>query len=179
MLVVGFALLFMLVLAFGDLTSWIDDDVFIHMPIVKRISMGDIPPHMPYFPDSYLRGQSVEIFLLELSRFLDLRPEIAIIYVTLAICPAYILMFHALAWRLSSGSRIATAFCFFGMLFLVSFSIGPYNIRAGSITYAFNNHAFAWSYPVFIGWLLQRSLAILGDRGHFDLSDFKRMRCCL
>ena len=175
MLVVGFALLFMLVLAFGDLTSWIDDDVFIHMPIVKRISMGDIPPHMPYFPDSYLRGHiGRDLFTGTIARFLDLRPEIAIIYVTLAICPAYILMFHALAWRLSSGSRIATAFCFFGMLFLVSFSIGPYNIRAGSITYAFNNHAFAWSYPVFIGWLLQRSLAILGDRGHFDLSDLQK-----
>jgi hypothetical protein len=176
MLVVGLALLYMLLVALGDLSYAIDDDAFVHLPNVKRIAMGDLPPHFPYFPDAYLRGHiGRDLFTGTIARFLDLRPELAIIYVTLAICPLYILMFHALAWRLAAGTRVATCFCFFGLLFLVSFTIGPYYIRTGSITYVFNNNAVAFGYAAFFGWLLHRELSFAAGSHVRALSNLTRV----
>jgi len=156
-IMVAVAMLFMLLFAFAVLTGFIDDDLPIHLPIIKRISMGDVPPHFPYFPSSLLRGHvGRDVFIGTIARFMDLRPEIALIYVTLALCPAYVVTAHSLAWRLARGERYPTCFCFFGLLFLVSFAIGPYEIRAGSITYVFNNNAFAFGYAFFFGWLIER-----------------------
>lgn len=149
------AVVFMFLLAFGDLVSTLDDDIFIHLSTIKRIAMGDIPPHLPFAPDTLLRGHTGrDIFTGTIARILDLRPELAIVYVTLALCPAYVLSFHSLAARLAEKNRLATCFCFFGMLFIVSFAIGDRSIRAGSITYIWNNNAFAYPYTISFAWLL-------------------------
>lgn len=152
-------MIFMALLAFGDLSWHIDDDLFIHFPNIKRIAMGDIPPHVPYFPQSYLRGHTARVmFVGTLARFLDLRPELAVIYVTLSVVPFYILVFHTLSWRLARENRILTAYCFFGLLFLVSFAIGATAVRAGAITYVWNNNIFCYSHAVFIAWLIERTI---------------------
>ncbi|MGO9397885.1 MAG: hypothetical protein ACLP19_08590 [Xanthobacteraceae bacterium] len=164
--VVLIVLVFMVTFAFGDLTNIIDDDLFIHLPIIKRVAMGDVPPHVPYFPDSYLRGHfGRDLFTGTVARLCYLRPELGIVYVTLACCPAYVLSFHALANRLGQGRRWPTCFCFIGLLFLVSAAIGPYAIRAGSITYVFNNNAFAFGYAAFFAWLLERTVTAIGEVG--------------
>src|SRR5262249_5753159 len=150
--------------AFGDLTNILDDDMFVHLPIIKRVAMGDVPPHVPYFPDSFLRGHfGRDLFTGTVARLCYLRPELGIVYVTLACCPAYILVFYALANRLGQGRRWPTCFCFVGLLFLVSSAIGPYTIRAGSITYVFNNNAFAFGYAAFFAWLLERTITAIGE----------------
>ena len=160
--VVTIALVFMVINAFGDLTSAIDDDLFIHLPIIKRVSMGDIPPHFPYFPDIYLRGHiGRDLFIGTLARLTSLRPELAVVYVTLACCPPYILAFHALAYRLGQGRRLPTCFCFFGLLFLISAAIGSSALRAGEITWVFNNHVFAFGYAAFFAWLVERTTTAL------------------
>jgi hypothetical protein len=162
--VVLVVLVFMVTFAFGDLTNIIDDDLFIHLPIIKRVAMGDIPPHVPYFPDSYLRGHfGRDLFTGTVARLCYLRPELGVVYVTLACCPAYVLCFYALAHRLGQGRRWSTCFCFIGLLFLVSAAIGPYVIRAGSITYVFNNTAFAFGYAAFFAWLLERTVTAIGE----------------
>ena len=155
------AFLFMVVFAFGELTLYLDDDIFIHLPNIKQIAMGDIPPHVPYFPNTFLRGHiGRDLYTGIIARLLDLRPELAIVYVTLAVCPAYILIFHALARRLGEERDIPTSFCFVGLLFFVSFVVEPFAIRAGIVTYVMNNNAFAYSYVVFFGWLLYRALEL-------------------
>ncbi len=155
-LVLG-ALLFMLISAFGDMCNTIDDDLWIHFPNIKRAAMGDIPIHNPYFPDSLLRGHTArDVFTGTIARLSEPRPDLAIIYATLAICPAYIFMFHFLARRLAGGDRLQSCLCFFGLLFFVSFAIGGVQIRAGSITYVFNNNQLAVSYAAFFAWLIQR-----------------------
>lgn len=163
-LLVLFAMTFMGLLAFGDLSWHIDDDLFIHLPNIKRIAMGDIPPHVPYFPDSLLRGHIARVmFVGTVARFLDLRAELALIYVTLAVVPFYIMVYHALAWRLADGNRILSAYCFFGLLFLVSFAVGATAVRAGAITYVWNNNIFAYSHAVFIGWLIERAITVFAN----------------
>lgn len=173
--IVFLTLLFMLVCSFGDLSTTVDDDFFIHGPIIKRIAMGDIPPHMPFFPDTYLRGHvGRNIFTGSIASLLDLRPELAIMYVTLAICPFYVLVFHALAQRLAGGKPIETCFCFIGLLFLVSGAIGTSEIRAGSITYIWNNNEIAYSHLVFVGWLTHRAASRFIQSGAESLFDFLR-----
>ncbi len=158
LLLIAFASVFMLVLTFGDLATLIDDDVFIHLANIKRIAMGDVPPHLPYFPDVVLRGHIArDLFIGTVARFLHLTPELAIISVTLAVVPFYIGMFYVFACRMAREDRMLTAFCFFGTLFLVSFAIGTAQVRAGSITYIWNNNIFAFSHSIFMGWLVERA----------------------
>lgn len=169
--IVSLALLLLTVVIFRELCVEIDDDYFIHLPNIKRISMGDIPPHMPYFPDSVLRGHIArDLFIGTIARFLQLTPELSIIYVSLAICPAYVLVFHSLASRLSGGLRIPTCFCFTGLLLFISGAIGDYSIRAGCMTYAFNNNLFAWPHVVFIAWLIERAVSIFNVKESIDKS---------
>lgn len=158
---VALCFVFMTLLAFGDLAKYVDDDVFIHLPNIKRVAMGDIPPHMPYFPQTYLRGHTGrDLFTGTVARLLDLEPELAVIYVTLAVCPAVILMFFSFAWRMGAGDRAKTCFCFVGSLFLVSFSVGAQlDVRAGPITYVWNNNIFVWGHAVFMAWLIYRSMS--------------------
>lgn len=173
LIVVAGALAFMLISTFGDLSTTVDDDFFIHGPIVKRISMGDIPPHMPFFPDTYLRGHvGRNIFTGSIAGLLNLRPELAIIYVTLAVCPLYVLVFHALASRLAGGRRMQTCFCFLGLLFLVSGAIGTSEIRAGAITYIWNNNQIAFGHLAFFGWLACRAAASYAQSAAGGLAAF-------
>lgn len=162
--IVSLALLVLTVFVFRELCSEIDDDFFIHLPNIKRISMGDVPPHMPYFPDSLLRGHIArDLFIGTIARYLQLNPELSIIYVSLAFCPAYVLVFQSFANRLCDGRRIPMCFCFIGLLLFVSGAIGDYSIRAGCITYAFNNNLFAWPHVAFVGWLLLRAFGIFKE----------------
>ncbi len=182
---VSASLLFLTTLAFGDLAGIIDDDAFIHLPNIKRVSAGDIPPHMPYFPECFLRNHTGRVmFVGTIGRFLHLEPELAAIYVTLAVCPAFIFMFHAFALRLGKGRRLPTAFCFFGLLFLVSFALEPvsikfYSIRAGAITYVWNNNIFAFSHAVFIAWLIGTTIERLLSQTQSRLTTIRQNKLVL
>lgn len=151
------SLAFMLISTFSQLSEVIDEDLFVHFPNIKRISMGDVPPHLYCFPDTFLRGHVArDVYTGIIAKALNLPPELAIIYVTLAACPFYILVFQALAQRLAGKNQVEVCFCLFGLLYLVSFDVGGTSIRAGAITYVTNNNLFAYSHAAFIGWLLER-----------------------
>lgn len=157
---VGLSMVFMIVLAFGELTRCVDDDIWTHLPVVKRISMGDLPPHAPFCPEVAMRGHvGRDTFVGTVARLLDLKPELAIIFVTLAVCPYYILAFHALAWRLARGRPIPSCFCFVGLSFLISCAVGDVGLRYGVLTYVMNHLVFAYSHAVFVGWLLERVMS--------------------
>lgn len=165
-ILVSVSMIFMIVFAFGELTRRLDDDIFIHLPVIKRVSMGDIPPHMPYFPQGYMRGHVArDVFVGTVARLLALRPEVSIIYVTLMVCPFYVLVFHSLAWRLARGRPISSRFCFIGLLFLVSCAVSDIELRAGSLTFVFNHLIFAYSHAVFIGWLVERVSSTIAKQG--------------
>lgn len=158
---IGIALAFLIALAIGDLSTYIDDDIFIHLPNVKRIEMGDVPPHLPYFPQFHLRGHIArDLFTGTIGRMLALEPELSIIYVTLAVCPAYVLMFYYLALRLASGNLLVSSYGFFGLVCLVSLAVGPTSIQAGPLTYVFNNNIFAYGHAAFIAWLIVRAVHV-------------------
>lgn len=156
--------IFMLLIAFAALTGVIDDDFLLHFPSIKRIQMGDVPPHLYYFPDVLLRGHMArDLFVGFVAKGLNLTPELAIIYTTIAACPFYLLAFYALARRLAQREQLATGLCFIGLLFLVSFDLGGFAIRAGCITYQTNNNLFAYAHAIMFGWLIERAACAFVD----------------
>lgn len=177
--IVCLALVLLTLFVVRELSVEIDDDFFIHLPNIKRISIGDIPPHMPYFPDTALRGNiGRDLFIGTVGRYLQLAPVLSVIYVSLAICPFYVLVFHALASRLCLGRRVPTCFCFLGLLFFVSGAIGDYSIRAGCMTYVFNNNLLAWPHFVFIVWLIERAFNAFGKSADFGLLSLLKNNVC-
>ena len=129
-----------------EINRTIDDDGFMHLPVVTRIALGDIPPHNPYFPAVPLMGHTGRDLLLGIiCRFTESDPILSIWSVSLALIPFMVFALYVLLRYLTNNPLRSVVGSFF-VLISISVALPPYCNDLGLIFYPLNNNPFAYGY---------------------------------